>query len=56
MTGTPASRWVPILLTLAVLWGGDPSWNQPLGGVVILLGAALAQGLIRTRSSRLVAL
>jgi drug/metabolite transporter (DMT)-like permease len=25
------------------------SWNQPLGAVVIILGAALCQGVIRTR-------
>lgn len=32
-----------------VLLGETLSWNQPLGAVVIILGAALCQGVIRTR-------
>ncbi|PDP88775.1 EamA family transporter [Glycomyces fuscus] len=32
-----------------VLMGESLSWNQPLGAVVIILGAALCQGVIRTR-------
>lgn len=32
-----------------LLLGETLSWNQPLGAVVIILGAALCQGVIRTR-------
>ncbi|WP_435105752.1 DMT family transporter [Nocardiopsis synnemataformans] len=32
-----------------VLLGETLSWNQPLGAVVIILGAALCQGVVRTR-------
>lgn len=32
-----------------VLMGETLSWNQPLGAVVIILGAALCQGVVRTR-------
>ncbi|CAB4934465.1 unannotated protein [freshwater metagenome] len=35
------------MLIGTVFLGETLSWNEPLGGVVILLGAALAQGLLR---------
>ncbi len=36
--------------TLGILVLGEPlSWNEPVGGVIVLLGVALAQGLLGTR-------
>ncbi|OLT29203.1 transporter [Nocardiopsis sp. CNR-923] len=34
-----------------VLMGETLTWNQPLGAVVVILGAALCQGVLRTRRS-----
>jgi drug/metabolite transporter (DMT)-like permease len=31
----------------AVILGEHISWNQPLGGALVVLGAAIAQGLVR---------
>ena len=57
-TASTVTYAVPVIAVLigTIFLGEDLSWNQPVGGVVILIGAALAQGLIRTRSSRPVAL
>ncbi|MHB1164128.1 MAG: DMT family transporter [Candidatus Nanopelagicales bacterium] len=49
---TTASTVLYVMPLVAVLLGtlflGEQvSWNEPMGGVVILLGAALAQGLLR---------
>jgi drug/metabolite transporter (DMT)-like permease len=39
---------VSTTLGIAVL--GEPlTWNEPVGGVIVLLGVALAQGLLRPR-------
>jgi len=41
-----------IAVTLGVLILGEQlKWYEPVGGVVILLGAAIAQGLFRKRKS-----
>jgi drug/metabolite transporter (DMT)-like permease len=36
----------------ALLLNEDITWNQPVGGLLVVLGAAVAQGLLRTRSSK----
>ncbi|MSW41017.1 MAG: EamA family transporter, partial [Actinobacteria bacterium] len=48
-TASTALYLAPLVAVLigTVFLGETLSWNEPLGGVVILLGAALAQGLLR---------
>ncbi|MFW6639810.1 DMT family transporter [Nocardiopsis algeriensis] len=48
---TTVTYVVPVVSVAAgiVLLGERLSWNQPLGALVIVLGAALCQGLLRTR-------
>ena len=36
----------------AVVLGEHISWNQPVGGVLVVLGAATAQGLVRLAAIR----
>jgi drug/metabolite transporter (DMT)-like permease len=38
---------VVAVLSGAIVLGEDLSWNQPVGAAIVLLGAAIAQGLIR---------
>jgi drug/metabolite transporter (DMT)-like permease len=41
-----------IAVTLGVLFLGEQlKWYEPVGGMIILLGAAIAQGLLRSRKS-----
>jgi drug/metabolite transporter (DMT)-like permease len=41
-----------IAVTLGVLFLGEElKWYEPVGGMIILLGAAIAQGLLRSRKS-----
>ena len=54
---TTASTVTYITPLVAVIVGSfllneDITWNQPVGGVLVVLGAATAQGLLRTTSSR----
>ncbi|WP_017600228.1 DMT family transporter [Nocardiopsis lucentensis] len=48
---TTVTYVVPVVAIAAgiVLMGETLTWNQPLGAVVIILGAALCQGVLRTR-------
>jgi drug/metabolite transporter (DMT)-like permease len=48
---TTVTYVVPLVAVVAgiVFLGETLSWNQPLGAVVIIVGAALCQGLIRVR-------
>ncbi|MDT0330443.1 DMT family transporter [Nocardiopsis lambiniae] len=51
---TTVTYVVPVISIAAgiTLMGESLSWNQPLGAVVIIVGAALCQGMIRTRPVR----
>jgi drug/metabolite transporter (DMT)-like permease len=41
-----------IAVSLGVIFLGEElQWYEPVGGVIILLGAAIAQGLLRSRKS-----
>jgi drug/metabolite transporter (DMT)-like permease len=41
-----------IAVTLGVLFLGEQlRWYEPVGGVIILLGAAIAQGLLRSKKA-----
>ncbi|MFI6576569.1 DMT family transporter [Nocardiopsis sp. NPDC050513] len=48
---TTVTYVVPVVAIAAglVLMGETLTWNQPLGAVVVILGAALCQGVLRTR-------
>ena len=48
-TASTALYLAPLVAVLigTVFLGETLTWNEPVGGVVILLGAALAQGLLR---------
>ena len=50
-TASTVTYLTPVVAVLAgsIVLGEELSWNQPLGGVIVLLGAALAQGLIGSR-------
>lgn len=51
---TTVTYVVPVVAITAgiVLMGETLSWNQPLGALVIILGAALCQGVLRMRRPR----
>jgi drug/metabolite transporter (DMT)-like permease len=54
---TTASTVTYITPLVAVIVGSfllneDITWNQPVGGLLVVLGAATAQGLLRTTSSK----
>ncbi|GAB2510495.1 DMT family transporter [Nocardiopsis aegyptia] len=51
---TTVTYVVPLVAVVAgvVLMGESLAWNQPLGAVVIIVGAALCQGLLRVRPVR----
>ena len=51
---TTVTYVVPLVAVIAgvVLMGETLAWNQPLGAVVIIVGAALCQGLLRVRPVR----
>ncbi len=53
-TASTVTYAVPVIAVLigTIFLGEELSWNQPAGGLVILFGAALAQGLIRPRSPK----
>ncbi|WP_304454244.1 DMT family transporter [Nocardiopsis sp. YSL2] len=54
---TTVTYVVPLVAVVAgvVLMGETLAWHQPLGAVVIIVGAALCQGLLRIRPVRAVA-
>lgn len=47
-TASTVTYLTPLVAVVAGAWvlGEELSWNQPLGGLVVILGAAIAQGLI----------
>lgn len=51
-TASTVTYLTPLVAVLAggVLLGEHLSWNQPVGGVLVVLGAAIAQGLVVRRS------
>lgn len=51
-TASTVTYLTPVVAVLAgsIVLGEELAWNQPIGGVIVLLGAALAQGLIGSRS------
>jgi drug/metabolite transporter (DMT)-like permease len=52
-TASTVTYLTPLVAVIAgaVLLDEHVSWNQPIGGVLIVLGAATAQGLLRRRTS-----
>lgn len=50
-TASTVTYLTPVIAVLAgaAILGEELSWNQPIGGVIVLLGAAIAQGLIGSR-------
>ena len=53
-TASTVTYLTPLVAVIAgaVLLDEHVSWNQPAGGVLIVLGAATAQGLLRRRTSK----
>lgn len=53
-TASTVTYFTPLVAVIAgaVLLGEHLSWNQPVGGVIVVLGAAIAQGVLRVGSPR----
>lgn len=53
-TASTVTYFTPLVAVIAgaVLLNEHLSWNQPVGGVIVVLGAAIAQGVLRVGSTR----
>jgi hypothetical protein len=53
-TASTVTYLPPVIAVIAgaVLLGEHITWNEPVGGVLVVLGAAIAQGIISLKSSR----
>jgi len=53
-TASTVTYLTPLVAVIAgaILLNEHISWNQPVGGVVVVLGAAIAQGVLRVRAAR----
>lgn len=53
-TASTVTYFTPLVAVIAgaILLNEHLSWNQPAGGVIVVLGAAIAQGVLRVGSTR----